>query len=130
MVLVNVTKPEAATVVPEKLDAVIVLLLNASEPASVARVPVVGSVTFVVPVAVRVVPKAPAVTKLPPSVIVFPVLSTPVPPFAAGNTRRGVAPETAEPESRSGAPVLPASQAHWSQCQPARSAPAGRPVAA
>src|SRR5574343_136653 len=67
-----------------------VLLVKVSVPASVANVPVVGKVTLVAPVDVKVVGKAPAVEKasaveiLPPSVIVFPVLSMPVPLFAPG----------------------------------------------
>ena len=40
---------------PEKLEAVIVLLLNDSVPARVARVPLVGKVTEVLPVVVNVV---------------------------------------------------------------------------
>src|SRR5213592_352099 len=59
------------------------LLLNASAPASVASVPVVGNVTPVAAVIVKVLANAPAVVRLPPSVMV-PVLLTPVPPFAAG----------------------------------------------
>ena len=51
-------------------------------PAVVASVPVVGSVTEVLPVVVSVVVKAPEVVRLPPSVIV-PVLATPVPPLLA-----------------------------------------------
>jgi hypothetical protein len=58
-----------------------VLLVNASVPARVARVPVVGRVTLVVAVAVRVVAKAPDVVRLPPRVIVLPVFATPVPPY-------------------------------------------------
>jgi hypothetical protein len=49
--------------------------------AVVARVPVVGRVTLVVAVAVRVVANAPDVVKLPPRVIVLPVFATPVPPY-------------------------------------------------
>ena len=41
----------------------IVLFVNASVPAIVAKVPVVGKVTFVVPIAVNVVVKVPAVVK-------------------------------------------------------------------
>ena len=59
----------------------IVLFVNASVPANVATVPVVGKVTFVAPVVVKVTLFAPLVVKFPPSVIVFPVLSIPVPPF-------------------------------------------------
>ncbi len=59
----------------------IVLFDRASFPARVASVPVVGRVTFVVPVCVRVNAKAPEVVKLSPSVIVLPVLATPVPPY-------------------------------------------------
>ena len=50
-------------------------------PVSVASVPAVGKVTFVVPVVVKVVLKAPTVVRLPPSVIVRDPLLTPVPPF-------------------------------------------------
>ena len=63
-----------------------VLLVKVSTPAKVAKVPVVGKVKFVVAVVVSVVAKLPDVVKsfpveiLPPRVIVFPVLSTPVPP--------------------------------------------------
>jgi hypothetical protein len=45
-----------------------VLLVKVSVPASVANVPVVGSVTDVVPVAVKDVVYAPEVVKLPPRV--------------------------------------------------------------
>src|SRR5439155_17537440 len=60
-----------------------VLFVKASAPASVASVPVVGNVTPVAAVIVKVLANAPAVVRFPPSVIV-PVLLTPVPPFAAG----------------------------------------------
>jgi len=69
----------------------IVLFVNPSLPDSVARVPVTGNVTLVAPVVVRVrsfspeVVNDPPVTILPPSVIVIPVLATPVPPLAPGN---------------------------------------------
>ena len=65
---------------PEKLPPAI-----ASNCAVVAKVPLVGNVTLVAPVVVKVRPFDPLVTKLPPNVIVFPVLSTPVPPFDPGN---------------------------------------------
>jgi hypothetical protein len=42
-----------APTVPLKADAVMVLLLNASEPAKVASVPVTGSVSDVLAVAVN-----------------------------------------------------------------------------
>jgi hypothetical protein len=64
----------------------IVLEVKVSVPANVASVPVVGKVTFVSPVLVKVVLKVPAVVNalavliLPPKVIVLPVLTTPVPP--------------------------------------------------
>ena len=58
-----------------------VLLVNVSVPARVANVPLVGSVTLVVDVVVKVVANAPEVVKLPPSVIVLPELFTPVPPY-------------------------------------------------
>lgn len=47
----------------------------------VAIVPVVGRVTLVDAVAVRVIGYAPDVVRLSPRVIVFVELSTPVPPF-------------------------------------------------
>jgi hypothetical protein len=65
---------------------VIVLFVNVSLPAKVARTPVVGKVTVVGPVLTKVVLKLPevvnalAVVILPPKVIVLPVLTTPVPP--------------------------------------------------
>ena len=43
-------------------------------------VPLVGKVTFVVPLTVKVAANAPDVVKLPPNVIVFVELLTPVPP--------------------------------------------------
>ena len=51
-----------------------VLFVSVSVPAKVAKVPVVGSVTAVVFVAVNVVAKAPEVERSPPRVIDFPVL--------------------------------------------------------
>jgi len=77
--------------VPVNAGLVKLLLVKVSVPPSVAKVPVVGKVTFVAPVLVNVVAKLPDVVKsfpveiLPPNVIVLPVLSTPVPPFAPGN---------------------------------------------
>lgn len=61
------------------------LFVSVSVPANVDRVPVVGSVTFVVPVCVNVSEKFPDVTRLFASVIV-PVLLTPVPPRLAAKT--------------------------------------------
>ena len=58
-------KPRSAN-----LGAVNVLLVSVSVPANVAKVPVVGSVTFVVAVDVRVVAKAPAVISELPSISV------------------------------------------------------------
>ena len=73
--------PEALIVVPLKLEEVIVLFERLSVPARVANVPVVGSVTFVEPVVVRIKSLDPLVCKLPPSVIVLFPLFTPVPPY-------------------------------------------------
>ena len=56
--------------------------MKVSVPVKVARVPDVGKVTFVNAVLVRVVAKAPEVARLPPRVMVLPVLATPVPPLA------------------------------------------------
>jgi hypothetical protein len=64
-----------------------VLLVNVSVPANVARTPVIGSVTEVAAVVVKVNAKLPEVVKLfavemlPASVMVRPVLLTPVPPY-------------------------------------------------
>ena len=57
-------------------------------PSKVDNTPEVGSVNVVVPVVLKVMsdaleePLVPVVVKFLPSVIVFPVLATPVPPFA------------------------------------------------
>jgi len=65
-----------------------VLLVKVSAPARVASVPVVGRVTLVLAVAVRVSANAPevvnepAVLMFPPSVMVREPLLTPVPPEA------------------------------------------------
>jgi len=72
-------KPVVAAV---GVNPLIVLPVNASAPANVAKVPVVGKVTVVAAVEVSVVWYAPPVVKFPPRVIVFPVLATPVPPLA------------------------------------------------
>ena len=58
-----------------------VLLVNVSEPAKVAKVPVVGKVTLVLAVTVNVVVNAPEVVNDPPKVMVFEPLLTPVPPY-------------------------------------------------
>ena len=63
------------------LPASMVLFVKVSVPASVAKVPVVGKVTIVGAVVIKVVAKAPEVTRLPPRLIVFPELSIPVPPL-------------------------------------------------
>ena len=72
-----------APTVPLNAEAVIVLLLSASVPASVASVPVVGRVSAVLPVAVKLCVNAPACVTFPASVIVL-EFATPVPPLAAG----------------------------------------------
>ena len=54
----------------------------ASNCATVANVPLVGSETLVAPIVVNIKLFAPLVAKLPPSVIVLFVLATPVPPFS------------------------------------------------
>ncbi len=73
-----VTSKEA----PEKMSPVdpIVLLVNTSFPASVARVPVVGSVTPVVPVVVSVSALAPTVVNAPAKeiVVLLGIVSVPV----------------------------------------------------
>ena len=68
VVLEKVTTPELVWLpenVPDKAPLLIVgdvkvLLVNVSVPARVARVPVVGRVTLVLPVAVKVCVNAPA----------------------------------------------------------------------
>ena len=64
------------------LPKAIVLLVRVSVPAKVANVPVVGSVTPVVPETVNVVAKAPEIVN-----VLAALFATPVPPLAAG---RGV----------------------------------------
>ena len=59
----------------EIIGVVRVLLVKVSEPAKVARVPVVGKVTFVAPVSVRVYAKLPE-----PVTVIAALLDTPVPP--------------------------------------------------
>jgi len=72
--------------VPVKEGDAIVLFVKVSAPVKVASVPVVGKVTFVSPILVKVVLKFPAVIKsavveiLPPKLIVLVPLLTPVPP--------------------------------------------------
>jgi hypothetical protein len=56
-----------------------VLLVRVSEPAKVANVPVVGSVTPVVPETVNVVPKDPEIVS-----VLATLFATPVPPLFAG----------------------------------------------
>ena len=84
----------------------IVLLVSVSDPARVARVPVVGSVTLVAPVCVSVRSCAPKSVSDPPSVMVLPVFATPVPPFAPTKMPLSViAPVVAVPGVN---PVVPA----------------------
>jgi hypothetical protein len=63
-------------------------------PDVVAKVPEVGKVTVVVLVIVPVNAKAPDIVKFPPTVMVLPVLATPVPPNAPVTT---VNPAASEP---------------------------------
>ena len=84
LVIGNVTRATPPLVwILAIIGVVIVLLVRVSPPANVAKVPVDGSVTFVLAPTVRVVENAPDVTKLPPIVIDLPVFATPVPPYAA-----------------------------------------------
>jgi hypothetical protein len=62
-----------------------VLFVSVSLPASVASVPVVGSVTPVVPVTVSVVAKAPLIVSVDAA-----LLATPVPPFAGASVPASV----------------------------------------
>ena len=61
------------------LPKAIVLFVRVSEPARVDRVPVVGNVTFVAAVRVRVYAKLPE-----PVTVIAALFATPVPPLAAG----------------------------------------------
>ena len=63
----------------EIIGVVSVLLVKVSVPANVANVPVVGKVTFVVPVRVLVYAKLPE-----PVTVIAALFDTPVPPLAAG----------------------------------------------
>jgi len=60
-------------------DPFMVLFVRVSVPAKVLRVPVVGNVTFVVPVRVLVYAKLPE-----PVTVIAALFATPVPPEAAG----------------------------------------------
>ena len=67
-----------------------VILLTVPEtlvtlPPTVANVPLVGKVTFVAPVIVKVLENGPTVARLPPRVNVDVPLLTPVPPLEGGN---------------------------------------------
>ena len=84
-----------------------VLFVSVSDPARVARVPVVGRVTLVVAVAVRVVANAPEVVKFPPRVIVLPVFATPVPPYCQVTTVPFHTPVAIVPTLVSEEPVTP-----------------------
>ena len=68
------------TVEVVKTGDVSVLFVKVSEPANVARVPVVGRVTFVVPVSVLVKAKLPE-----PATVIAALFAIPVPPCAADN---------------------------------------------
>jgi hypothetical protein len=68
---------------PEKVKPVdpMVLLVNVSVPAKVAKVPLVGNVTLVAPLDVKVIAEAPEVAKLPAKVKVPVVqVGAPAPP--------------------------------------------------
>ena len=87
-------------------EPLMVLLVSVSEPANVAKVPVVGSVTLVAPVCVSVKSCAPESVSEPPKVMVLPVLATPVPPLAPISTPASViAPVVVVPGVN---PVVPA----------------------
>ena len=60
----------------------IVLLVRVSLFESVAKVPETGRVTLVLAESAKVRLNAPEVTRLPPKVIVLPLLLMPVPPLA------------------------------------------------
>lgn len=73
-------KAPFTVVVPLKIGLVKVLFAKVSVPDKVAKVPLVGSVTDVAAVVVRMVAKLPDVLKFPPKVRVLDPLFTPVPP--------------------------------------------------
>jgi hypothetical protein len=83
---VEIGKPVALDSVPEEgvpsagvvsVGEVSVLLVKVSEPAKVLKVPVVGKVTLVAPVSVRVYAKLPE-----PVTVIAALFDTPVPPLA------------------------------------------------
>ena len=83
--VLEIVPPEILKPVP-KLPGLIPLmdlLLKSSAPLKVLKVPVLGKFKDVAAVTVKLVAYAPFKTKFPPSVTVFPELSTPVPPLAA-----------------------------------------------
>jgi hypothetical protein len=65
---------------PVEVILFVVPLTLVTVPVVVDKVPDVGKVTFVTPVMVKVLAKAPEVVKLPPRVKVLAPLLTPVPP--------------------------------------------------
>lgn len=74
--LVLLTEPSTSC------EALMVLLVNVSEPANVAKVPVVGTVTLVLPVVVKVSELAPDVANVDPLANVrVPVVVVTVKPF-------------------------------------------------
>jgi hypothetical protein len=85
-VLASVSAPEFETVASPEIVVPVAILVD--EPISscpefselLSSVPLVGSVTFVAPVMVNVVAKAPEVLNDPPKVIVLPMFAEPVPP--------------------------------------------------
>ena len=88
-VLSTLDNPTSAFTIPVGVlitGLVKVLFVKVSAPANVANVPEAGSVTFVAAEVVNTVLNPPAVSKFPANVIVLPVLSTPVPPFAPRTT--------------------------------------------
>jgi hypothetical protein len=106
--------------VPPKIGAVSVLLVSVSLPASVDNVPVVGRVTLVAPVEVRVIELAPdvarvllfAIVRTPEVValIVSPLIVVAVAAPKAGVTKVGEVAKTRAPEPVS-SDITPASSA-------------------
>ncbi len=80
---------------PSKTGDTIVLFKSVSKPCLETNVPEVGNITLLAAVVVMVKSPIPFVIKLFASVIVLPVLATPVPPFDPGKILEIVPAESA-----------------------------------
>ena len=106
-VTLSVPSPADVVTMPLLVRLPSFLFVSDSDPARVATVPDAGSVKDVVAPTVNVTANAPAVVKLPPSVIVLPVFATPVPPYWPATTEPCHVPLLIVPTEVSEEPVIP-----------------------